>query len=85
MALVGVAAFGTAIYAAQPASGNSAELHGRVTGDIRPVASGAVEDNQAACMARVPKDATAGQRMMAKQSCDRDSENRKSIEAVPGR
>lgn len=49
------------------------------------IASGAVEDSRKACMARVPKDASAGQRMMAEQSCDRDNFDRKSIDAVPGR
>ena len=49
------------------------------------VASGAVEDTLKACLARIPKDASAGQRMMAEQSCDRDEDGRKSIQAVPGR
>jgi hypothetical protein len=49
------------------------------------IASGAAEDSRSACMARVPKDASAGQRMMAEQSCDRDDSTRKSIHAVPGR
>ena len=49
------------------------------------IASGAVEDSRKACMARVPKDASAGQRMMAEQSCDRDNFDRKSIDSVPGR
>lgn len=49
------------------------------------VASGAVEDTQRACLARIPKDATAGQRMIAEGSCKRDQESRQSIQDVPGR
>ena len=48
-------------------------------------ASGAVEDNLKHCMGRIPKNATAGQRMMAEQGCGRDQEARKSFDAVPGR
>jgi hypothetical protein len=47
-------------------------------------ASGAVEDNLKTCMGRIPKDASAGQRMMAEQGCGRDQETRKSLDAVPG-
>ncbi|WP_447972015.1 hypothetical protein [Nitrospira sp. Kam-Ns4a] len=49
------------------------------------VASGAVEDTLKACLARIPKDASAGQRMIAEQSCGRDEEDRQAIQAVPGR
>lgn len=48
-------------------------------------ASGAVEDDLKHCMGRIPKNATAGQRMMAEQGCGRDQEARKSFDAVPGR
>lgn len=48
------------------------------------VASGAVEDTLPACLARIPKDASAGQRMYAEQSCKRDEAARESIQAVPG-
>jgi hypothetical protein len=48
-------------------------------------ASGAVEDNLKHCLKRIPKDSSAGQRMMAEQGCGRDQESRKSIDAVPGR
>jgi hypothetical protein len=47
-------------------------------------ASGAVEDTLKTCMGRIPKDASAGQRMMAEQGCGRDQETRKSLDAVPG-
>ena len=40
------------------------------------VAPGAVEDSQQACLARIPKDATSGQRMLAEDSCKRDQSSR---------
>ena len=46
------------------------------------VASGAVEDSLKACLARIPKDASAGQRMMAEQSCQRDEESRQPFEST---
>jgi hypothetical protein len=48
-------------------------------------ASGAVEDDLKHCLGRIPKNASAGQRMMAEQGCGRDQETRKSLDAVPGR
>jgi hypothetical protein len=36
------------------------------------MAAGAAEDTLNACMARIPKDASAGQRMIAEQGCMRD-------------
>ena len=39
-------------------------------------AAGAVEDTLQACMARIPKDASIGQRMIAEQSCWRDENDR---------
>lgn len=49
------------------------------------VASGSVEDSQSACLARIPKVATAGQRMIAEDSCKRDQESRQSFQDAPGR
>lgn len=49
------------------------------------IASGAAEDTLKACLARIPRDASAGQRMIAEQGCERDQEDRKLIQAVPGR
>jgi hypothetical protein len=40
-------------------------------------ASGTVGDTLEACMARIPKDASAGQRMLAEESCRRDQANRR--------
>jgi hypothetical protein len=48
------------------------------------IAAGAVEDTLKACMARIPKDATIGQRMTAEQSCGRDERDRNPFLAVPG-
>lgn len=41
------------------------------------IAAGAVEDSLQACMARIPSDATSGQRMLAEESCKRDQAGRK--------
>jgi len=48
-------------------------------------AAGATEDSLQACLARIPKDATAGQRMIAEQSCRRDEGDRKPFQATGGR
>lgn len=47
------------------------------TQNIDRIASGAAEDTLNACLARIPKDASAGQRMMAEESCKRDQANRR--------
>ena len=47
-------------------------------------AAGTSGDTLAACKARIPKDASAGQRMIAEESCKRDAAARASIDAVPG-
>jgi len=39
------------------------------TGEMNVMASGAVEDTLKLCLARIPKDASAGQRLLAEQSC----------------
>lgn len=49
------------------------------------IASGASEDSLQACLARIPKDATTGQRLMAEQSCRRDDGDRKPFQATLGR
>lgn len=40
-------------------------------------AAGTPGDTMDACMARIPKDASAGQRMLAEESCRRDQANRR--------
>ncbi len=49
------------------------------------IASGAAEDTLKACLVRIPKDASTGQRRMAEQGCERDEGTRELIDAVPGR
>lgn len=56
-----------------------------VTAGGTALAAGSVEDSLKACLARIPKDATIGQRMVAEQGCQRDEGDRKLIQAVPGR
>jgi len=51
--------------------------HGSDTTTEPRIAAGAVEDTLKACMARIPKDASIGQRMIAEQSCGRDDRDRK--------
>ena len=47
------------------------------TKGIDRIASGSVEDTQNACLARIPNDATAGQKMLAEESCRRDQATRR--------
>ncbi len=49
------------------------------------IAAGASEDSLQACLARIPNDATTGQRLMAEQSCRRDDGDRKPFLATLGR
>ena len=48
------------------------------------VASGTYGDSLEACLGRIPGNATDGQRMFAKGTCQRDEDARQSIMAVPG-
>jgi hypothetical protein len=68
--------------AAPPPSGELApSVSPEGIGSITP---GAAEDRLKACLARIPKDASIGQRILAGTSCERDEMDRKSIPAVPG-
>jgi hypothetical protein len=49
------------------------------------LAAGASEDSLQACLARIPKDATTGQHLIAEQSCRRDEGDRKPFQATLGR
>ena len=53
-------------------------------GSDADIAAGAAEDTLRACRARIPKDASIGQLMIAEQGCWRDENDRKPVEAVPG-
>ena len=55
-----------------------------VTSGPTRVSQGTQGDSLEACLARIPSDASAGQRMVAERTCQRDAENRTSIDAVPG-
>jgi hypothetical protein len=47
------------------------------------VASGAVEDTLNACLGRIPLDASAGQRLLAEQSCAGQQETRHLLPSAP--
>ena len=85
---IGVASFMVAISFA-PAMGQAADRQSE-NGAQGPAAitepnaaAGAVEDTLQACMARIPKDASIGQRMIAEQSCWRDENDRQPFRADP--
>jgi hypothetical protein len=48
------------------------------------IAAGSAEDTMGACLARIPRDASIGQVMIAEQSCWRDENERKPVQAIPG-
>ncbi len=50
-------------------------------GDIAP---GAAEDTLKACLARIPQQATVGQRMLAEQTCEREEAIRKTYQGIRG-
>jgi len=56
---------------------------GAPMGELAVIASDAVEDTLKACMARIPKIATAGQRILAEQNCAGEEETRKAIRSAP--
>lgn len=41
-------------------------------------------DSLQACLSRIPKDASAGQRLIGERTCDRDEAERKELDIVPG-
>ncbi|MCA9453017.1 MAG: hypothetical protein H6750_15055 [Nitrospiraceae bacterium] len=68
-----------------PASPSSnTEAKAVTTGPTR-VSTGTQGDTLEACLSRIPSDATAGQKMLATMSCERDAKARTSIDAVPGK
>jgi hypothetical protein len=48
-------------------------------------AAGSVEDTLQACMTRIPKDASFGQRLVAERTCARDDSDRKPSQNAPSR
>ncbi len=49
---------------------------------LNVMASGAVEETLKVCLARIPRDASAGQRLLAGQSCERAERTRKQIQSA---
>ncbi|HEY6972697.1 MAG TPA: hypothetical protein VI359_00190 [Nitrospiraceae bacterium] len=70
-------------YAADPSP--NTPVPSAIIAEGNALASGSIEDSLKACLARIPNDATTGQRMIAEQGCRRDEADRKPIQAVPGR
>jgi hypothetical protein len=68
--------------AAAPSS--NANVSAVNTGPTR-VSTGTQGDTLEACLARIPGNASDGQRMLATFSCERDAKVRTSIDAVPGK
>lgn len=65
--------------AASPSTATAARPAGTTPGNA--LAAGASEDTLQACLARIPKDATTGQRLIAEQSCRRDDGDRKPFQS----
>jgi hypothetical protein len=64
----------------QPAGGATPTAN---EGELDILAAGAVQDTLKACLARIPKDASSGQRMMAEQGCEQEDAARKVSQAAP--
>lgn len=70
--------------AEMPPSKGAGASAGSAAAGSEQVASGTQGDTLAACLKRIPSDASAGQRMFAEASCQRDEQARQAINAVPG-
>lgn len=70
IALLGVMVGGCASEGTTGTSGTGSAA--ATTKGIDRIASGSVEDSLEACKARIPSDASAGQKMLAEESCHRD-------------
>ena len=68
-----------ATQADQPSGGSPPVV---LTGEPATMAAG-VEDTLKACLARIPKGGSSGQRMLAKQSCNQDEGTRKASQDAP--
>jgi hypothetical protein len=64
---------------------SSTQTASPVATGLARIATGSQGDTLDACLARIPGDATDGQRMLATLSCERDAKARTSIDAVPGK
>ena len=61
-----------------------AEALSAPVGGAGAAAAGTQGDLLQACLSRIPQDASAGQRLIAQRSCERDQADRKEIDIVPG-
>lgn len=52
-------------------------------GELSVLAPGAAEDTLMACQARIPELSSAGQRLLAEQSCAGAEQTRKAIQSAP--
>ena len=81
IAVMGMLVGGCATDSSMSASGGGSSSGSAMTtasaDNIDRMASGAVEDTRNACMARIPKGASADQEMLAEESCRRDQGNRR--------
>ena len=69
---------------AQAAHPQVKDIAGAVSiGELGLMASGAAEDTLKACMTRIPQHASAGQRMLAKQTCAGEEVTRSVIRSAP--
>ena len=75
------------IWSTQPAQAADPLVKGAIhlapVGEVSVPASGAEGDSLKNCMARIPKVASVGQRMLAKQTCAGEEETRKAIRSAP--
>jgi hypothetical protein len=76
--VMSIAVWATPLIHAEDSLVNGAMLQAS-TGALDMQASGAVEDSLKACLARIPALASAGQRLMAEQTCAGEEEVRKVI------
>lgn len=81
--LIATLAIGSA-QSAQSAHPQVKDITGAVSiGEFGLMASGAADDTRKACMTRIPQRASAGQRMLAKQTCAAQEETRSVIRSAP--
>jgi hypothetical protein len=72
------------VLAAQSSDGRSKGAQLMAPADERNArASGAVDDTLKACLGRIPMDASAGQRLLAEQSCTGQHETRRLAPDAP--
>jgi len=64
----------------QPSEGSPPVV---LTAELATIAAGSVEDTMKACLARIPKDSSDGQRMLAEQSCEQDEGTRSVSQDAP--